>query len=214
MCNHLRRSLLALSILALSCVSIFAQSTAETEGWQLVRGEDGVDLYIKAGENGARIYKGVATLDAQLPEVATQLMEVENYKTWMQFDNIEILGTERDGSTNLYMQALTPSLAANRDLVSNLIFSQSEDAVIARFTNRPTLKPETEGFIRIPVFSGFIIARQGADEVCKFTLQCEIEFGGNIPAAVMDYQMKKFISESVKTFSQELRNMVVRGNEK
>lgn len=209
------RSFLLLSILALSCLPSFAQNTyhesQSQEGWQHVRDEDGIDLYSKNGANGTRVYKAVATLNAFLPEITAQLMEVEDYDQWMHnFSAIEVMGSDRDGSKNLYIQINTPSFTANRDIAVNVVFSQTDEAVIARFTNRPDMKPAVEGFVRVPVFSGFVAAREASNETCKLTFQCEVALGGNLPEAVVDFQMKKFAAESLRTFSKEFQQPLVR----
>lgn len=209
------RSFLILSTLALSCPLTSAQSAfhENPDGWQHLEVEDGISLYFKEGTNGTRIYKAVGTINALLPEVSAQLMDVEHYDEWMHgFTHVEVLGTERDGSRNLYIQAQTPAFTANRDVVTNVVFFQSEGAILAKLTNRPTLAPNADGFTRIPVFSGYVAAVQGNNETCKVTLQCEVDLGDNLPAAVVDFQMKKIAAETLRMLRKEFQQPLVREN--
>ena len=81
-------------------------------------------------------------------------------------------------------------------------------AVLAVFAGHLGLSGVPGGFVGVDVFfvvSGFVIARQVTPETCKIIFQCEVDLGGNLPDAVVDFQMKKFAADALRAFSNEFQ---------
>lgn len=202
--THLISLTLSLALFLFTGLALAQEGEVLPEGWQHLHETDGTDLYFKASDDGSRTYKSVATVNAQLPDITAQLTDVTLYIDWLSpIGTLENMGNESDGSTNLYLLLNTPALGKSHDMVCNLTFSQSEAAIIGRFTNHADLKPAMEGVVRVPFFSGFVVARQISADECKLTLQCEIAFGQEVDGTSIDFEMRKFLIEAMRTLQRE-----------
>ncbi|HXB44704.1 MAG TPA: START domain-containing protein [Puia sp.] len=183
-------------------ILVASLSVSAQDGWTLKKEKDGIKVYSRE-DNKSKFneLKVEMTLRARLSEIASLILDIENYSKWSRNLKISyVLKQVSDKELYFYSEVNSPWPANNRDLVVHLKISQ--DTVTKVMTIKaigvPDFIPPKNGIVRVP-FSNETWTVVPIDKSnIRITYHMEIDPGGGAPGWLVNLFAAKAPIESFK----------------
>lgn len=183
------RHFFLLTFLLLSCLHATAAED-NAAGWKLVSNRDGIQVYMRPGNETSRLktFRGVTTV--QLTDqyvLAAILNDYASYPLWLHFvDSATEIGRESPVLRYLRFTTQLPWPLSDRDAVLEARVVQTHPAPLSQVTvyldGHPNLVPAEKGYVRFPEMRGvFGMRALGKPEQVEVTYELTLDVGGYIP---------------------------------
>lgn len=164
--------------------AVLAMSAAHAQGWNLVKDEAGIKIYLSDVAGSAyKAYRGVTTVKADMPKLLELQNDAAGSCAWIhECKSQKVLKHEGD-KTWTYAQFNTPWPVTPRDSVMEVTSKQGANGSVTRVMHGvPTYAPEEKGFVRVSELEGsWIFTPKAAGEV-EVVYEVHTEPGGSVPS--------------------------------
>jgi len=201
--NHVIESFnMKILLVALISLSTFAQTN-----WELKKEKDGIKVYLANSEDTKmKQFKVETFIKASPNEIAKAVLDLENNYKW--FSNVEkaTLLNQVSADEFVFKQIIqVPFPFKNREVVANSAIKYLPSGVIRiDLKEDPTLIPETDEYVRMPISRGYWIltpTRGGASVEYSFLS----DPGGEIPAWLANQFIVNTPFKTIKSLREYLK---------
>jgi hypothetical protein len=160
------------------------------EGWELAKDKKGIKVYLrKTSLSPIRIFRGVATFDADFGQMVALIWDGERYVEWLLLcDEAKLLEVVSDTEQYLYT-VNKPMVIRKRDSACHRqIFQDPKTlAVTVEMCNAEGYIPEKKGYIRLPVMYGYGKITPISKHKTELVYEVLVDVGGMVPKWIVNY---------------------------
>jgi len=177
---------------------------AEADSWQKEFTKEGITIYTKSVPGSAmKAFMAEAIIDAPMETVNRILIDTPGQVKWIP-DCIFSIDLQKISETHLisYNETKAP-VVDNRDVVVETRITISKDKIIHSFRalNRPDLKPELKGKVRIKDMEGkWELTRMGDKTMVIYEVRANP--GGSMPAWLVNSASKDVPLKTIRGLRQ------------
>jgi ribosome-associated toxin RatA of RatAB toxin-antitoxin module len=161
----------------------------DPEEWELRKDKNDIQVYTrKYPQSNIREFKAVATLKADISQLAVILNEVENYPSWMANCKSAEIWKEIDDTTRIdYMTTAVPWPMSDRDIVFRVSTTRNtHEHFEIILTALPDAVPEKENLIRIRKSEGTWKVKKKNKDTVEVIHQFYGDPEGNVPGWIIN----------------------------
>jgi START domain len=193
----MKRFYILIFLISCAFLSVNAQ-----DGWVLMQQSNGIKQYTRAVHQ-AKIneLKVELTLEAKLSEIASLLLDIDNYSKWSRnLKTSYILKQVSSDELYFYTEVNSPWPANNRDLVVHLkIMQDSQTKVMTiREVGVPNYIPPKKDIVRVPYSNETWTIAPLDPSHLQITYYLQIDPGGGVPTWLVNLFAAKAPLESFK----------------
>lgn len=163
--------------------------------WDIVKQTDDITVYTRKSDNSK--YKEVKinmTIQCSMTELVAALEDVDAHKDWVPY-TIDSKMVQKDSESKFYYYVSSdfPFPARDRDVVIYYEREQQQDSkiVITRSEAAPEVLPESDKFVRVPVFSSTYVLTPKENGIIDIEYLLKVSPGGKIPAWIINLGVTK-----------------------
>ena len=162
---------------------LLAGSSVQAETWRLVKDQGGIQVYLqKVAGSGYDAYRGVVTLDTDMPAVLSLQDDVGASCAWIYRCREQKLVGHDQSYTWVYSRFDAPWPVAPRDSVVRVATERAADgSVVRRLQGAAERVPEQKGFVRVSTLDGFWRFTPKGPGRVEVVYQVHTEPGGSVP---------------------------------
>lgn len=192
-------------IIACLVTGIFNTGQVE-EPWKKGLDKDNVTVYTRSVESSAfKEIRTEATMHGTVAEFRSVISDVSNYPDWMpDCKSVRVIGTPTQEEIIYRMELSVPFPVAKRDMVEQLLFTETRDGLEVSLVSCPICIEPEKGVVRIEVSYGKWIVKQLNPDEIFIQFQCFTDPGGDLPA----WLVNSFIEKSPHTMMIQLREVL------
>ncbi len=176
--------------------------------WELVKNENGIEVYVKPVENSEiREFMAVTTAATSLSAVLALLDDTGSYTKWnYRCGEAKLLYRKNDLERITYMVTTSPWPVDDRDIAVKSVISQDKKTgvVTITLTGLPDYTPARDGKVRMKSLRGYWRLEPLGKGKVKIIYRLHTEPGGSVPDSLVNsslvdipyntvYNMKKMI---------------------
>lgn len=187
---------------------ISAGVAAQEKGWEFVKNEDGIHVYLKKIDNSPiKAIKVTNEMETTLSALVALMKDVENHHNWTYANkNAKILEKYSEFSWIFYGYSDAPWPVQDRDMVIHSTLSQ--DSVTREVKNEgyciPDFIPENEGVVRVPNCHSLWTLTPIGEGKIFVSLEIQIDLGGTIPAWIINMVSTKGPFLTIKNMEEQV----------
>lgn len=111
------------------------------------------------------------------------MIDVDDYVNWMpDVKSAEVIEEISRNNFSYHMKLKVPFPFTNRDVVQQLIFTQSETELVIDLVNKPDAIETSKNYVRMPRADGRWTIHQISEDKISINFQYLTDPGGGIPA--------------------------------
>jgi len=151
--------------------------------WKKSLDKDEIVIYTRKVESSSvKEFLAKAEMKGNIFTFREIMTDVENYNSWMpDVKSAEVIEEISKIDFTYHMKLKVPFPFTNRDVVQQLIFTQSEKELVIDIVNRPTAIEKVENYVRMPKSDGHWIIHQISEDRISINFQYLTDPGGGIP---------------------------------
>lgn len=158
-------------------------SAAQAEGWELVKDEEGVKVYLTAVPGSAyKAYRGETIIQADIARIRALQEDVQGSCGWIHQCKEQGLFKQEGNKSWTHTYFSTPWPVTPRDSLIEVTTEEEEDALVRHLKGVPDLLPQEKGFVRVASVEGYWRLEPLAEGGVKVTYQLHNEPGGSVPS--------------------------------
>ena len=190
---------------ALFIIVTMLSTVLPQEDWRLDKDKDGIRVYTREVEGiPIREFRVEAETSGTLQEISSLFRDVDNYASWM--PDIKEASVIERVSTDIYIYHMiigAPFPVTDRDLVTEMTFSESDDILRIDFRVMPDHIPEKDDHVRMQYFTGHWKFEREGDKT-KITNRFLSDPGGSIPNWVINSFISRNPYNTIKNLKARL----------
>jgi hypothetical protein len=177
---------------------------AQGENWRKVKDSDGIQSYVmKLPDLDVNKVKVETIIKSSLASLVSLIIDTPRNVDWVFLNTYAITSHHTDHFNWVYYgQNNAPWPVCDRDVVTRVHLWQNPTTkeVVCESVADPSLEPEHEGFVRIPMLRAVWRFIPLGDKKVKVVFELVIDLGGNMPAWLTNLAVTKGPSSSIKKF--------------
>ncbi|GEM_PF-754744 len=178
-------------------------------GWQRVKRDDGVTVYMKENRrSGLPIVRVTTRIDANIAEVLAVLSDIDKACKWAgRCAEARILKQVGPFRHRIYQRRSGPWPVSDRDfeLATRVMISKHGKEVTLKFRNVKaySIKPK-DGVVRMPTMRGQYVLRWAGPNVTEYDFRVEADPGGWIPRWVYKWAARSGPFDSARALRKRV----------
>lgn len=168
--------------------------------------KDSIQVYTCKTENSKyKSIKATFTLNATSAQLKSMLMDIDHLGDWQFSTESARLLKKVSGNEIIYHTEVKVPVADNRDFVINLKFEQpSPKEILITLISLPDYIPRKKNIVRVPMSKAVWKVKEIKPKKLSVEYTVRIDFGGEIPAWVVNSLSHKAPYETFKTMREKI----------
>ena len=195
-------------LLILFLITNFSDASAQDEGWELRKDENGIKVYTKEKENsGIYMYKVVTNMSVKPEIFYRQVVDFEeNLKHMGLVDSLRFLDHKKDQLYTNYMRFNMPWPVKDREMVMKMVVRKDKDGIFLESNDLPEYLPPNNDKVLIADFQEKWTIKKGATpDESRITVIGWVDPGGSIPLWVVNMFIAKTPFRFISGIIQEVK---------
>ncbi len=195
-------------ILLLILTFILNPLVANDHEWKKSLDKDEILIYTrKINASKFDEFRAETRMSGSINKFRQIITDIDNYHEWLpDCKSAEIVERPNPNEITYHMMIKAPFPISDRDVIQQLILSETRNRLIVEITSRPDRIEKVKNYVRMKIAYGRWTIQQATDEEIDIEFQYAADPGGNVPA----WLVNSFVVKNPHKTLLNLRDMMAK----